>query len=88
MLDSEVLSSGFITKALVFVGLMLVWNLAGRYRQAVTPAADDTPDGARYLAVIAGVIHVGVMSVVLFLVAVFLISGVIQDPTDFRYVSF
>lgn len=88
MFDPNVVTSKFIVEAFVFLLIMLLWNLTGRYLQSLTPDSIGDVKGSKLIVMLASIIHVSAIVVVLFIVLTSIISGVGQNPTDFRYVSF
>ena len=88
MFDSNVVSGEFLAQAIAFIGVLLTWNFVGRYLGEHQTPRDGDGVGVRFLYRFATVIHVVVLACVIFTLLVFLISGTIDNPTDFRYVTF
>ena len=88
MFESHVISHSLILEAIIFLGLLLLWNFVGRYLQDIENKFEFDDVGARFLNRFAGAIHVFVLAGMIFIILLFIFSGTINNPTDFRYVTF
>lgn len=83
------LTDDFFPYALGLLVLVALWNIVGRWLQR-GKTDDGAPDtcGTRVAETLGAVVHVGVLSVVLFILMTLIIGGSIGNPTDFRYMGF
>ena len=88
MFENNVVPNNFMFAAIGFLCALLIWNYIGRYLQGMGVRLHYDDLQARVLYRIASLIHVFVLSGIIFAILVFLIIGPIKSLTDFRYVTF
>ena len=88
MIESQVISYSLTFEAITFLGLLLLWNFVGRYLQDIKNKLEFDGLGARLLDRFASAIHVLVLTGMIFIILLFIFSGTLNNPTDFRYVTF
>ena len=84
----HLLSLKLIGQAFVFLLVLYAWNVLGRYLQTLRAPEVSEERSVRHLKILAGTLQVMVLSAVMFLILIFVISGVVDNPTDFRYTDF
>lgn len=83
-----ILTKGFAGKALVALALVFVWNIIGRRLQKRTRPTNPNTKAERAAFLLGGFLQTTALTVILTTIALVLISGIVENPTNFRYAGF
>ena len=83
-----ILSWKLIIQAFVFLLLLYAWNAVGRYVENMRASESPGIPPDRRMQLLGGILQTLFLAAVMFLILIFVISGVVDNPTNFRYTDF